>query len=67
MKNENLNLFQKRDEQDELDGFQQQELAKVKHMVYEINILANFHFLENFTVDLRCTDRTWKQTVFWNN
>ncbi|XP_051892909.1 golgin subfamily A member 1 isoform X2 [Pristis pectinata] len=33
MKDENLNLFQKRDEQDELDGFQQQELAKVKHML----------------------------------
>lgn len=35
MKNENLNLFQKRDEQDELDGFQQQELAKVKHMLLQ--------------------------------
>ncbi|XP_078282154.1 golgin subfamily A member 1 isoform X3 [Rhinoraja longicauda] len=35
MKNENFNLFQKRDEQDELDGFQQQELAKVKHMLLQ--------------------------------
>ncbi|XP_067825808.1 golgin subfamily A member 1 isoform X2 [Heptranchias perlo] len=33
MKDHSLNLFQKRDEQDELDGFQQQELAKVKHML----------------------------------
>ncbi|XP_020823222.1 golgin subfamily A member 1 isoform X5 [Phascolarctos cinereus] len=32
MKNQSLNLFQKRDEIDELEGFQQQELAKVKHM-----------------------------------
>uniref|UniRef100_A0A672UNP8 Golgin subfamily A member 1 n=1 Tax=Strigops habroptila TaxID=2489341 RepID=A0A672UNP8_STRHB len=28
-----LNLFQKRDEIDELEGFQQQEIAKVKHML----------------------------------
>lgn len=33
MKNQSLNLFQKRDEIDELEGFQQQELAKVKHML----------------------------------
>ncbi|XP_067868597.1 golgin subfamily A member 1 isoform X2 [Heterodontus francisci] len=33
MQDHSLNLFQKRDEQDELDGFQQQELAKVKHML----------------------------------
>lgn len=33
MKEQSLNLFQKRDEIDELEGFQQQELAKVKHMV----------------------------------
>lgn len=26
-------LFQKRDDLDELEGFQQQELSKVKHMV----------------------------------
>lgn len=26
-------LFQKRDDRDELEGFQQQELAKLKHMV----------------------------------
>ncbi|KAJ7308037.1 hypothetical protein JRQ81_008538 [Phrynocephalus forsythii] len=30
---QSLILFQKRDELDELEGFQQQELAKVKHMV----------------------------------
>ena len=28
-----LTLFQKRDDRDELETFQQQELAKVKHMV----------------------------------
>ncbi|KAK2514995.1 Golga1 [Columba guinea] len=32
MKEQSLNLFQKRDEMDELEGFQQQEIAKVKHM-----------------------------------
>lgn len=30
---QSLALFQKRDDLDELEGFQQQELAKVKHMV----------------------------------
>ncbi|KAI4884273.1 hypothetical protein NFI96_014361 [Prochilodus magdalenae] len=30
---QSLSLFQKRDEQDELEGFQLQELAKVKHML----------------------------------
>lgn len=30
---QSLTLFQKRDDLDELEGFQQQELAKVKHMV----------------------------------
>uniref|UniRef100_A0A8C6LWL1 Golgin subfamily A member 1 n=1 Tax=Nothobranchius furzeri TaxID=105023 RepID=A0A8C6LWL1_NOTFU len=33
MMKQSLTLFQKRDDLDELDGFQQQELAKVKHMV----------------------------------
>ncbi|XP_054990163.1 golgin subfamily A member 1 isoform X2 [Sorex araneus] len=33
MKSQSLNLFQKRDELDELEGFQQQELSKVKHML----------------------------------
>lgn len=33
MREQSLNLFQKRDEIEELEGFQQQELAKVKHMV----------------------------------
>ncbi|XP_042735022.1 golgin subfamily A member 1 isoform X1 [Lagopus leucura] len=33
MKEQSLNLFQKRDEIDELEGFQQQEMAKVKHML----------------------------------
>lgn len=30
---QSLALFQKRDDLDELEGFQQQELVKVKHMV----------------------------------
>ncbi|XP_041050050.1 golgin subfamily A member 1 isoform X1 [Carcharodon carcharias] len=43
MKDHSLNLFQKRDEQDELDGFQQQELAKVKHMLLrKEEMLSNF-------------------------
>ncbi|XP_051041324.1 golgin subfamily A member 1 isoform X3 [Phodopus roborovskii] len=33
MKNQSLSLFQKRDEIDELEGFQQQEISKVKHML----------------------------------
>ncbi|KAM4878107.1 golgin subfamily A member 1 isoform 1-T2 [Thomomys bottae] len=33
VKNQSLNLFQKRDEIDELEGFQQQELSKLKHML----------------------------------
>ncbi|NXY80866.1 GOGA1 protein, partial [Alcedo cyanopectus] len=33
MREQSLNLFQKRDELDELEGFQQQEIAKVKHML----------------------------------
>uniref|UniRef100_A0A8C7TYN3 Golgin subfamily A member 1 n=1 Tax=Oncorhynchus mykiss TaxID=8022 RepID=A0A8C7TYN3_ONCMY len=33
MMEQSLTLFQKRDDLDELDGFQQQELAKVKHML----------------------------------
>ncbi|XP_071430242.1 golgin subfamily A member 1 isoform X1 [Pithys albifrons albifrons] len=33
VKEQSLNLFQKRDEIDELEGFQQQEMAKVKHML----------------------------------
>uniref|UniRef100_A0A8D3BTY0 Golgin subfamily A member 1 n=1 Tax=Scophthalmus maximus TaxID=52904 RepID=A0A8D3BTY0_SCOMX len=33
MMEQSLALFQKRDDLDELEGFQQQELAKVKHMV----------------------------------
>ncbi|XP_060106917.1 golgin subfamily A member 1 isoform X3 [Heteronotia binoei] len=33
MREQSLNLFQKRDDYDELEGFQQQELAKVKHML----------------------------------
>ncbi|NWQ83038.1 GOGA1 protein, partial [Columbina picui] len=35
MKEQSLNLFQKRDEIDELEGFQQQEIAKVKHMLLQ--------------------------------
>ncbi|XP_058528545.1 golgin subfamily A member 1 isoform X1 [Ochotona princeps] len=33
VKSQSLNLFQRRDEADELKGFQQQELSKVKHML----------------------------------
>ncbi|KAM6046901.1 golgin subfamily A member 1 isoform 1-T2 [Theristicus caerulescens] len=33
MREQSLNLFQKRDAIDELEGFQQQEIAKVKHML----------------------------------
>ncbi|KFV13144.1 Golgin subfamily A member 1, partial [Tauraco erythrolophus] len=33
MRERSLNFFQKRDEIDELEGFQQQEIAKVKHML----------------------------------
>ncbi|NXJ15913.1 GOGA1 protein, partial [Odontophorus gujanensis] len=33
MREQSLTLFQKRDEIDELEGFQQQEMAKVKHML----------------------------------
>ncbi|CAL1616509.1 unnamed protein product [Knipowitschia caucasica] len=33
MTEQSLALFQKRDDHDELEGFQQQELAKVKHML----------------------------------
>ncbi|CAO2597623.1 Golgin subfamily A member 1 [Lemmus lemmus] len=33
MKNQSLSLFQKRDEIDELEEFQQQEMSKVKHML----------------------------------
>ncbi|XP_044309135.1 golgin subfamily A member 1 isoform X3 [Varanus komodoensis] len=35
MREKSLSLFQKRDERDELEGFQQQELAKVKHMLLQ--------------------------------
>lgn len=35
MTEQSLSLFQKRDDLDELEGFQQQELAKVKHMVWD--------------------------------
>ncbi|KAF6730599.1 Golgin subfamily A member 1 [Oryzias melastigma] len=35
MMEQSLTLFQKRDDLDELEGFQQQELAKVKHMVLQ--------------------------------
>ncbi|XP_053137897.1 golgin subfamily A member 1 isoform X2 [Hemicordylus capensis] len=35
MREQSLNLFQKRDDLDELQGFQQQELAKVKHMLLQ--------------------------------
>lgn len=43
MREQSLSLFQKRDEIDELEGFQQQEIAKVKHMV---RIFSTFYFLK---------------------
>ncbi|NXP71111.1 GOGA1 protein, partial [Ramphastos sulfuratus] len=33
MREQSFNIFQRRDEIDELEGFQQQEIAKVKHML----------------------------------
>lgn len=40
---QSLALFQKRDDLDELEGFQQQELAKVKHMVRQRGFGLLFH------------------------
>lgn len=39
MMEQSLALFQKRDDLDELEGFQQQELAKVKHMVRTCGVI----------------------------
>lgn len=41
MMEQSLALFQKRDDLDELEGFQQQELAKVKHMVRTCGVPAS--------------------------
>lgn len=44
---QSLALFQKRDDLDELEGFQQQELAKVKHMVRTRGVeWLNLHYLK---------------------
>lgn len=40
---QSLALFQKRDDLDELEGFQQQELSKVKHMVLHAGTLMDGH------------------------
>lgn len=39
MMEQSLALFHKRDDLDELEGFQQQELAKVKHMVRTCEVI----------------------------
>lgn len=57
MKNQSLNLFQRRDELDELEGFQQQELSKVKHMLLkkEESLGKMEQELEARTRELSCT------------
>lgn len=56
VKSQSLNLFQKRDEMDELEGFQQQELSKVKHMLLkkEATLGRMEQELEARTIDLSC-------------
>lgn len=57
MKSQSLNLFQRRDEMDELEGFQQQELSKVKHMLLkkEESLGKMEQELEARTRELSCT------------
>ncbi|KFQ38867.1 Golgin subfamily A member 1, partial [Mesitornis unicolor] len=57
MREQSLNLFQKRDEIDELEGFQQQEIAKVKHMLLkkEESLSKAEQELEACTRELTCT------------
>lgn len=43
MMDQSLALFQKRDDLDELEGFQQQELSKVKHMVLNAGPCGRLH------------------------
>ncbi|XP_077163038.1 golgin subfamily A member 1 isoform X2 [Paroedura picta] len=55
MRDQSLNLFKKRDDHDELEGFQQQELAKVKHM-----LLKKEEFLGQMEIELKAS----KQELF---
>ncbi|KFP80707.1 Golgin subfamily A member 1, partial [Apaloderma vittatum] len=57
MRQQSMNLFQKRDEIDELEGFQQQEIAKVKHMLLkkEESLSRTKQELEACTRELTCT------------
>ncbi|NXI58661.1 GOGA1 protein, partial [Chloroceryle aenea] len=57
MREQSLNLFQKRDELDELEGFQQQEIAKVKHMLLkkEESLSKAEQELEVCARELTCT------------
>ncbi|KAK1155673.1 golgin subfamily A member 1 isoform X1 [Acipenser oxyrinchus oxyrinchus] len=64
MMEQSLNLFQKRDELDELEGFQQQELAKVKHMLIskEDILMQREKALEKHVLDLKQTREELRQT-----
>lgn len=57
MKNQSLNLFQRRDEMDELEEFQQQELSKVKHM-----LLKKEESLEKMEQELEARTRELSHT-----
>ncbi|XP_069869539.1 golgin subfamily A member 1 [Dipodomys merriami] len=57
VKNQSLNLFQKRDEIDELEGFQQQELSKLKHM-----LLKKEECLEKVEQELEARTRELSRT-----
>ncbi|MGH0125913.1 UNVERIFIED_CONTAM: hypothetical protein FKN15_026462 [Acipenser sinensis] len=61
MMEQSLNLFQKRDE---LEGFQQQELAKVKHMLIskEDILMQREKALEKHVLDLKQTREELRQT-----
>ncbi|XP_041090286.1 golgin subfamily A member 1-like [Polyodon spathula] len=64
MMEQSLNLFQKRDEIDELEGFQQQELSKVKHMLIskEDLLMQREKALEKHVLDLKQTREELRQT-----
>ncbi|XP_042534638.1 golgin subfamily A member 1 [Dipodomys spectabilis] len=57
VKNQSLNLFQKRDEIDELEGFQQQELSKLRHM-----LLKKEECLEKVEQELEARTRELNRT-----
>ncbi|NXX23686.1 GOGA1 protein, partial [Podargus strigoides] len=64
MREQSLNLFQKRDEIDELEGFQQQEIAKVKHMLLkkEESLSKTEQELEACTRELTHTKKVLQDT-----